>query len=250
MKPLPGTRNLRIIPFIYILFLAQSTSFAGPKIRVLENSFDFGALVQGDIVTHKFPFENTGTADLIILRIAPSCGCTIGRMSRDTLKPGDKGSLDVTFNSDRFTGKQNKSITVSCNDPDAPSVQVAFTAEITRIFEIKPDYIVFNTNMDGLSTREKEVPFEIVNTGTAQLNYIDIKPLQVDLTFDKSFPMATSCGKGDSVKVRIQPVIKGKVTYTQHGFLELKLGYADGKKLEKKIGVAIKKWRPEESSKN
>jgi hypothetical protein len=246
----PGFRHCRVTLSIGMIFLVLSAAFAGPKIRFFENTFDFGALAQGDVVTHAFPFENGGDAALVILKVAPSCGCTIGRLSKDTLLPKEKGSLEVTFNTDRFTGKQNKSITVSCNDPSQPSFQLYFTADVSKIFDLKPEYIVFNSNLDGLSTRETEVPFDLVNTGLSTLNYIDIKALQVDLLFDKTFPLTAACKKGDSLRVIIRPVIKNKIAYTLHGFLEIKLGYADGKKMEKKIGVAIKKWRPEESSKN
>src|SRR5210317_1516758 len=50
------------------------------KLPVMEfetTSHDFGSIVQGEKVAHKFKFKNTGGADLIISDATATCGCTV-----------------------------------------------------------------------------------------------------------------------------------------------------------------------------
>lgn len=81
-----------------------------------EPVFDFGTLSQGERVDHTFTFENTGDAPLLITAIKPSCGCTLPKQwPKDPIAPGEGGDIVVEFNSDRKSGKQNKSINIVCN---------------------------------------------------------------------------------------------------------------------------------------
>ena len=88
------------------------------KLPVMEfktTSHDFGAMVQGEKVAHKFTFKNTGGADLIISNASATCGCTIPSYSRKPIKPGDEGEIEVVFDSAGKTGSQHKSINILTN---------------------------------------------------------------------------------------------------------------------------------------
>src|SRR5687768_1551038 len=47
-----------------------------PIIVFEETEFDFGTINEGDVVTHKYNFKNTGTARLLITEVNSTCGCT------------------------------------------------------------------------------------------------------------------------------------------------------------------------------
>ncbi len=228
-----------------LLFFLLSSVFASPKINIKEKEFDFGSITQGDVVTHDFNFENIGDAALIIGKVIPSCGCTIGKLNKDTIQPGNKGKIEVTFNSDRFTGKQHKSLTITSNDPANPSEKISFTAFVKTAFEINPGYITFNSSKDSLTTLEKEITVRIINRHSAILSFVDMKPLTTELYFNKTFPFSARIKTGDSIDIIVKPVIKGTIKNTIYGFLDVKLEFSDGRKLEKRIGTAIKKWRNE-----
>lgn len=63
-----------------------------------------------------FGFINTGTAPLIINQAFASCGCTVPTYTKTPIKPGDRGTIDVTYNGKgKFPGHFQKTITVRTN---------------------------------------------------------------------------------------------------------------------------------------
>ena len=68
------------------------------------------------VATTNFAFTNTGTAPLIIHQAFASCGCTVPTYTKEPIKPGERGSIDVTYNGkDKFPGHFQKNITVRTN---------------------------------------------------------------------------------------------------------------------------------------
>ena len=79
--------------------------------------YDFGKFSKNDpLVRCSFPFTNTGTAPLIIHQAFASCGCTIPTYTKEPIKPGEKGNIDVTYDgTDKFPGHFQKTITIRSN---------------------------------------------------------------------------------------------------------------------------------------
>ena len=77
--------------------------------------YDGGGEVVGTTVTAN-AFTNTGTAPLIIHQAFASCGCTVPTYTKEPIKPGEKGVIDVTYNgTDKFPGHFQKTITIRSN---------------------------------------------------------------------------------------------------------------------------------------
>lgn len=63
-----------------------------------------------------FTVLNTGTAPLVIHTAMASCGCTVPTYSKTPIKPGEKGTIEVTYNgTGKFPGKFSKTVTVRSN---------------------------------------------------------------------------------------------------------------------------------------
>jgi len=79
--------------------------------------YDFGKFSKNEpLVRCSFPFTNTGTAPLIIHQAFASCGCTIPTYTKEPIKPGEKGVIDVTYDgTDKFPGHFQKTITIRSN---------------------------------------------------------------------------------------------------------------------------------------
>lgn len=86
-----------------------------PNIEMLETSYNFGEIQQGESVTHDFILENTGEADLIISAAKGSCGCTVPEWPKNPIAKGEDAVIKVTFNSAGKSGKQNKTVTLVTN---------------------------------------------------------------------------------------------------------------------------------------
>jgi len=85
------------------------------KIKFDKPSHDFGTIKEGDVVETVFKFTNTGNSDLIITNAKASCGCTIPQWPKKPIKPGDKDSIRVVFNSHGKRNIQQKTVTLTTN---------------------------------------------------------------------------------------------------------------------------------------
>ena len=86
-----------------------------PNIEMLETSYNFGEIQQGESVTHDFILKNTGDADLLISAAKGSCGCTVPEWPKTPIAKGEEAAIKVTFNSAGRSGKQNKTVTLVTN---------------------------------------------------------------------------------------------------------------------------------------
>jgi hypothetical protein len=90
---------------------------------------DFGAIQEGEKVACIFTFENKGSSELVITRASTSCGCTIPKYDSQPIRPGEKGSLEVVFNSSGYNGIQTKTISVHSN-ASTPVMVLRIIAEV------------------------------------------------------------------------------------------------------------------------
>jgi hypothetical protein len=78
--------------------------------------YDFGTISQGQKVRYHFEFTNTGKSDLLIQSASGSCGCTVPKnYPKDPISPGGSGKIEVVFDSEHKTGKQDVSVTILAN---------------------------------------------------------------------------------------------------------------------------------------
>lgn len=87
-----------------------------PVLTWKDTIYDFGTISQGQIVKYNFEFTNTGKSDLLIQSARGSCGCTVPKnWPTHPVKPGEKGTIEVNFNSEHKSGAQNVTVTVLAN---------------------------------------------------------------------------------------------------------------------------------------
>jgi len=90
---------------------------------------NFGVITEGEKLAYVFSYTNTGTGNLIITSASTSCGCTVPAFSKKPLAPGQKGTMEVIFDSSGFNGFQTKTITVQSN-ASVPVIVLAVRAEV------------------------------------------------------------------------------------------------------------------------
>ena len=104
---------------------AEKPSDVKPKIEVEKTEFDFGKILQGEVVSYTFHFTNTGNAPLIITSVEKSCGCTTSDFPREPIDPGQGGDIKVTYDSMGHFGFQSKTVIVYANTvPSQTAVRV------------------------------------------------------------------------------------------------------------------------------
>lgn len=101
-----------------------------PAIKFENTTFEFGTIKQGEVANHEFKFKNEGKSDLVIRKTKASCGCTAVNPPNTVIKPGESSSIKVSFNSAGKSGQQNKTITVTTNDPKNYSMLLSIKGTI------------------------------------------------------------------------------------------------------------------------
>lgn len=111
---------------------ASSAKAAEIKFDTLTH--DFGTFSEKDpIVKCAFEFTNVGTAPLIIHQAIASCGCTVPTYTKDPIKPGERGTIEVTYNGQgKFPGKFRKTITVRSNSKDTAVTRLSIEGTMTE----------------------------------------------------------------------------------------------------------------------
>lgn len=85
------------------------------KLVFEEEVFDFGEVKEGAVVKHTYHFTNTGKMPLIISNARSTCGCTVPSWPEEPIGPGEKGKIEVEFNTKGKTENQSKPITITAN---------------------------------------------------------------------------------------------------------------------------------------
>lgn len=86
-----------------------------PKMSFDQTTFNYGMIMQGDEINHKFRFVNTGKSELVITNATASCGCTQPSYPFIPIAPGEEGFIGVNFNSTGKLGPQKPTITITTN---------------------------------------------------------------------------------------------------------------------------------------
>ncbi|AKD02893.1 DUF1573 domain-containing protein [Pontibacter korlensis] len=92
-----------------------ATSENTPVMTFQQTEYDFGSIKQGETVEHTFEFTNTGSTPLVIESATATCGCTAPDWTRKPVAPGEKGFVQVKFNSTGKIGQQQPTVTIRAN---------------------------------------------------------------------------------------------------------------------------------------
>jgi hypothetical protein len=168
-----------------VLLLIVSTAGAqimGPKISFQKTEHDFGDIVQGEKVSHKFMVTNTGGDLLVIANVRASCGCTAALPDKRELSPGESTNIKVEFNSTGRLARQVKTVTVSSNDKENPEVRLTIRCNIIKPGDTQSSNtpkIFFQETQHNFGKVPEGVvvdyEFKFVNKGSSTLNIKDIK---------------------------------------------------------------------------
>ena len=104
--------------------------FAQAKIQFDKSEYNFGSFPETSPVQKcTFTFTNSGDKPLVINQAIASCGCTVPSYPKAPIKPGQKGTIEVTYNGKtKFTGHFKKAITIYTNGvPETTRIYVEGT---------------------------------------------------------------------------------------------------------------------------
>src|ERR1035437_10000490 len=108
-------------------------------------SYDFGNIARGAKTEFAFELTNLYLEDVHIASVRSSCGCTTPRIEKDTLKTYEKGAVIADINSDRFSGNQGATITVTIDKPQYAQVQMHVKVYIYNDVHLEPSSVAIGS---------------------------------------------------------------------------------------------------------
>lgn len=154
----------------------QKTEESGPqpKLELPETEFNAGDVIKGDTVTHEFILINKGEGVLKVLRVQPTCGCTVTKYDTE-IEPGKSGKINATVKTENFSGNISKTINVQTNDKEFATFALTLKANVKTLLSVKPSeklslgLVYAGTPIEKVFdiTSEDGQPFEVTQiTGT------------------------------------------------------------------------------------
>lgn len=114
-------KQLRFLIIIWVLFMSVSCTpgktlrkQTQAHIQFKESAHDFGTIIFGKPAQYDFEFKNIGFDTLVIYEVQSTCGCTVPKWSSNPVLPGEKGVVEVSYDTQR-SGSFEKGITVFSN---------------------------------------------------------------------------------------------------------------------------------------
>lgn len=110
-----------------------------------------GKIKGGEVVKYTYVFTNVGGAMLEVSNVHASCGCTTAGDWTRQVEPGKTGSIPIQFNSGGFSGQVGKTITVTSNDTNQPTVVLQLKATIWKPIDVAPQVAMVNVTAEAPS---------------------------------------------------------------------------------------------------
>lgn len=169
MKPLV-TRGAMIALLLSCFF---ATGYADtprePTAVIEEMRHDLGRVYESDSYQYAFKVKNTGTVELQITDVKPTCGCTVAKFDT-VIAPGGEGIVTLDVAGDQVDGEWLKEADVYTNDPKHPKLSITIGGTVLRYVTVEPKRVHLrggygepaNADIDIFSS-ELGADFEVVS---------------------------------------------------------------------------------------
>lgn len=122
----------KILVLLSLFLVSSFNGFSqseGPNIEFESTVVDYGEILKGSNGIRVFTFTNTGDSPLEISKVYSSCGCTIPKKPEAPIAPGEKGEIQVKYDTNRL-GPIRKTITVNSNATATPIVSLKIKGKV------------------------------------------------------------------------------------------------------------------------
>lgn len=101
------------------------------SIQFDNDKHDFGDIKEGTVAKHTYHFTNTGNAPLLIADVISPCGCTTPSYTKQPIMPGQKGSIEIAYDSKNRPGLAKKTLTVIGNTTPTKT-EISFSTNVIK----------------------------------------------------------------------------------------------------------------------
>jgi hypothetical protein len=112
-----------------------------PKAHMVEKVYNFGSMGVNEEKKHKFSIANKGEGPLLLAKGPTNCKCTISEISQNTIPPGGKAEIEMSWTPRETTPTFAKTATIWTNDPDASTIELKILGRVVQQFVVKPEHV-------------------------------------------------------------------------------------------------------------
>jgi hypothetical protein len=159
---------------------------------------------------------NGGDSTLIIGTVRPSCGCTIADLKKREYASGEKGEIDVQFNTRGYSGMARKSVMIYIDQGSPARVEVKLQTNVIALLEIDPSFVNFQDATLGNQKIHRNVKLKNNYSDTLKVGDIETNISGLDIS-PRSFVVKP--GAYQNVDLSILPEKEQRV----NGYLDVKV---------------------------
>jgi hypothetical protein len=150
-----------------------SETTAAPKLALSSTEWDFGTKWSGEKAETTLTLTNVGNAVLKVASVKGSCGCTVPKLKKSTIEPGESVELTISYNTKKRTTNVKQTIRVTSNDPDNPVQTVSVTGKVKQMLVMKPTSSVRFRDLTHDSKKQQIIDIECNYTEPINLKLKD-----------------------------------------------------------------------------
>lgn len=102
------------VAIVVLLVVLASMGVVTGVFKFESETHDFGRIPAKTPASYEFRFTNEGTSPIIISDVKPTCGCSVAEYTKTPVKPGEGGTIKVTYDA-AVKGPFTKSFIVKSN---------------------------------------------------------------------------------------------------------------------------------------
>ncbi len=140
----------------------------------------FGVVARGSEHFHVFEFTNNLKSDIVLNSARVSCVCATPKILTPVVKPGEKGQIQVRFNTLALLGDRHSRITVTVTSPEFAEVYLDTEGHVRRDIVVTPGQVDFATVQKG-SSAEKSVDIKYAGSGNWQITKVECSNPNLEL---------------------------------------------------------------------
>lgn len=119
--------NVKNLLLITLLAFGLNTFAQAPKATFEKKGLKFENVKEGSVLEFYYYFTNTGSIDLKLNHVHPTCGCTVADYPTYAIKPGQRDSIHIKFDTKGRVGYNAKGVNLETNGGE---VNLVFEAEV------------------------------------------------------------------------------------------------------------------------
>ena len=105
----------------------------GPKVQIIGGKVhNFGSMERGTSRNHKFVFKNVGDEKLVLEVAGSTCKCTIGKLEKAELEPGEETGIELTWTAEGVLEQFGQTARIATTDPENVEISLEIRGFISN----------------------------------------------------------------------------------------------------------------------